>query len=76
MITSPFNTSASNFGNAEIQAAGRWIPLDVPVEMRPAYSWAGEEVHTSKRAIPIDPARLAECRDLSSGWVVWDRTST
>lgn len=34
MISSPFNTSASNFGNAAMRAASRPIPLDAQVEMR------------------------------------------
>lgn len=68
MITSPFNTSASNFGNAALQAAN--IPWDAPVDMRlgaegPSETGAYIEVsnpHGFLKRIPIDEARLAECR--------------
>lgn len=68
MISSLFNNSASNFGNAALEAAR--IPWDSPVEMRLGADGPGEagayiEVSTTGgflRRIPIEPARLAECR--------------
>lgn len=73
MITSPFNTSASNFGNAAMQAAS--IPGDAPVEMRLRAEGPGEngayiEVSSQSgflRRILIDEARLAECRQEDDG---------
>lgn len=68
MIRSLFNDSASNFGNAAMQAAN--IPWDTPVEMRLGAEGPGEngayiEVSGQSgfhRTIPIDDASLAECR--------------
>lgn len=73
MITSPFNTSASNIGNAAMQAAS--IPWDAPVEMRLGAEGPGENdayVEVSShggyvRRISIDNARLAECRQEDDG---------
>lgn len=73
MISSPSNDSASNFGNAAMQAAN--IPWDTPVEMRlgaerPSEAGANIEVSSHGgfvRRIPIDEARLAECRQQNDG---------
>jgi len=73
MISSTFNTSASNFGNAAMQTAG--IPWDTPVEMRLGADGPGEtgayiEVSTTHgfaKRIPIDEARLSECREEQEG---------
>ena len=64
MISSPFNTSASNFGNAAMQTAD--VPWDTPVKMRLGADGPGEtgayiEVSTTRgfaKRIPIDEARL------------------
>ena len=40
MISSPFNTSASNFGNAAMQTAD--VPWDTPVKMRLGVDGPGE----------------------------------
>lgn len=72
-ISSPFNTSASNFGNAAMQTAG--IPWDTPVEMRLGADGPGEtgayiEVSTTRgfaTQIPIDEGRLSECRHEEGG---------
>ena len=47
MISSPFNTSASNFGNAAMQTAD--VPWDTPVKMRlgadgPGETWGVSEL--------------------------------
>ncbi|AXL12094.1 hypothetical protein DXT68_08060 [Microbacterium foliorum] len=68
MISSVFNNSASNFGNAAMRAAS--VPLDAPVEVRlgaagPGETGASIEVTGPSgflKRIPIDDARLAECR--------------
>lgn len=68
MIPSTFNDSASNFGNAAMQAAS--IPGDAPVEVRLGADGPGENgacIEVSSpggyiRRIPIDAERLAECR--------------
>jgi len=73
MISSLFNTSASNFGNAALQAAH--IPWDAPVEIRLGADGPGEtsafiEVSNHRRflkRIPIDEARLTECRQENDG---------
>lgn len=73
MIPSTFNDSASNFGNAAMHAAS--IPWDAPVEMRLGAEGPGEngayvEVSSQTgfhRTIPIDDARLAECRQEDDG---------
>ncbi|OIU87701.1 hypothetical protein [Microbacterium sp. AR7-10] len=73
MISSLFNTSASNFGNAAMQAAS--VPWDAPVEMRLGAEGPGEtgafiEVSSPlgfMKRIPIDEARLAECRQENNG---------
>lgn len=73
MISSPFNDSASSFGNAAMQAAS--VPWDAPVEMRMGAEGPGEtgafiEVSSARRflkRIPIDEARLAECRQQNDG---------
>lgn len=73
MITSPFNTSASNFGNAAMQAAN--IPWDTPVEVRLGAEGSGENgayIEVSSRSgflrrILIEDARLAECRQGNGG---------
>ena len=73
MISSPFNVSASNFGNAAMQAAN--IPWDTPVEMRLRAEGPGEkdayiEVRSQTgflRRILIEDARLAECRQGNGG---------
>ena len=72
-ISSPFNTSASNFGNAAMQAAN--VPWDTPVEMRLGADGPGEtgayiEVSAPRgfaKRIPIDEARLSECRQELDG---------
>lgn len=73
MISSRFNDSASNFGNAAMQAAN--IPWDAAVEMRLGAEGPGEtsayiEVSNPRgflKRIPIDEARLAECRQQHDG---------
>ncbi|SDS58105.1 hypothetical protein SAMN04489860_1868 [Paraoerskovia marina] len=73
MISSVFNTSASNFGNAAMQAAQ--IPWNAPVEMRlgaqgPSENGAYIEVSSQDgylERIPIDDGRLNECRQEGSG---------
>lgn len=73
MISSPFNTSASNFGNAAMQTAD--VPWDTPVKMRLGADGPGEtgayiEVSTTRgfaKRIPIDEARLSECRQEQDG---------
>lgn len=73
MISSPFNDSASSFGNAAMQAAS--IAWDAPVEMRlgaegPGESGAFIEVSSPRgflKRIPIEEARLAECRRQHDG---------
>lgn len=73
MISSLFNTSASNFGNAAMQAAS--VPWDTPVDMRLGAEGPGEtgayiEVSSPRgfvKRIPIDEARLAECRQENDG---------
>ncbi|MGO2061403.1 MAG: hypothetical protein ACTH2M_00075 [Microbacteriaceae bacterium] len=68
MIPSNFNDSASNFGNAAMQAAN--IPWDTPVQVRLGAEGPGEngahiEVSNETgfhRTIPIEDGRLAECR--------------
>lgn len=73
MISSPFNDSASSFGNAAMQSAS--IPWDAPVDMRLGAAGPGEtgafiEVtgpSGSLKRIPIDDARLAECRQENNG---------
>lgn len=73
MISSVFNNSASNFGNAAMRAAR--VPLDAPVEMRLGAEGPGEigafiEVSSPRgfvKRIPIDEARLAECRQQNDG---------
>jgi hypothetical protein len=73
MISSVFNDSASNFGNAAMQAAN--IPWDAPVEMRLGAEGPGEtgafiEVSGPSgflKRIPIEEARLAECRQQNDG---------
>lgn len=73
MISSVFNNSASNFGNAAMQAAS--VPWDAPVEMRLGAEGPGEtrafiEVSSPlgfMKRIPIDEARLAECRQENDG---------
>lgn len=73
MISSVFNNSASNFGNAAMQSAN--IPWDAPVEMRLGAEGPGEtgafiEVSSPRgfvKRIPIDEARLAECRQENDG---------
>ncbi|MEU3307990.1 hypothetical protein [Nocardiopsis sp. NPDC006832] len=73
MISSPFNTSASNFGNAAMQTSD--VPWDTPVKMRLGADGPGEtgayiEVSTTRgfaKRIPIDEARLSECRQEQDG---------
>ncbi|MGO2746208.1 hypothetical protein [Microbacterium sp.] len=73
MISSPFNDSASSFGNAAMQAAS--IPWDAPVEMWLGAEGPGEtgafiEVSSPRgflKRIPIEEARLAECRQQNDG---------
>lgn len=68
MISSPFNTSASNLGNAAMRTAN--IPWDTPVDMRlraegPGQTGAYIEVSGPRgflKKVPLDEARLAECR--------------
>ncbi|MGP9601947.1 hypothetical protein ACT3SY_03880 [Brachybacterium sp. AOP42-E1-35] len=72
-ISNPFNTSASNVGNAAMQASG--VPWDAPVEMRLGADGPGEigayiEISTTRgfsQRIPIDEARLSECRHEEGG---------
>lgn len=73
MIPSTFNDSASNFGNAAMQAAN--VPWDAPVQMRlgaegPGESGAYIEVSSPGgyvRRIPINAERLAKCRQEDDG---------
>lgn len=73
MISSVFNTSASNFGNAAMQAAQ--IPWNAPVEMRlgaqgPSENGAYIEVSSQDgylERIPIENGRLNECRQEDDG---------
>src|SRR5699024_2459445 len=72
-ISGPFNMSASNVGNAAMQAAN--VPWDTPVEMRLGADGPGEigayvEVSTPRgfaTRIPIDEGRLSGCRHEEGG---------
>lgn len=72
-ISSPFNTGASNVGNAAMQAAN--VPWDAPVEVRLGADGPGEtgayiEVGAPPgfvRRIPIDEKRLTKCRQEQDG---------
>ena len=68
MISTLFNTSASNFGHAAMRAVK--VPVDAPIDMKLGANGPGEErayveitaLNGFTRQIPIDRSRLLERR--------------
>lgn len=69
MISTLFNTSASNFGHAAMRAVK--VPVDTPIDMKLGVHGPGEDhayveitaPNGFTRQIPIDRSRLLERRD-------------